>query len=161
MRHSPRCSTPTSRNCAAPTVACSRSATKALPCRSASSSRTTIAAGRARRSCASTSISATRSSEQHAWQPDHLSVELEFVHMLCWHESQAADGAAALPFQLAQADFTQRHLAAWTPTLAAQVAARAPGSLYARVTRAIADFIVADDAWQRATLVVEGPAAPG
>ena len=49
--------------------------------------------------------------EQFAWAPDHLSVELEFMHFLCFQEAEsAAAGGDALSFQLAQSDFAERHL---------------------------------------------------
>ena len=65
--------------------------------------------------------------DRFAWQPDHLSVELEFMHYLCFREAEAASEADALSFQLAQADFAERHLTAWLPLLAGNVAVLAPG----------------------------------
>jgi DMSO reductase family type II enzyme chaperone len=98
--------------------------------------------------------------EKFAWQPDHLSVELEFMHFLCFHESQASNGAEALPCQLAQADFATRHLAPWLPTMAARVHEVAADSLYARVIDAVAGFVAADAAWQLGTIdAVDAPAA--
>ena len=88
-----------------------------------------------------------------AWQPDHLSVELEFMHYLCYREAQAGETAEALSFQLAQADFSARHLAAWLPQLAANVDKLAKGSLYARVVDAVRDFVQADHEWQMGTIV--------
>lgn len=87
-------------------------------------------------------------SEPLAWQPDHLSVLLEFMHFLCWREAQASDDEAALPFQLAQADFAQRHLASWLPQWAQRVGELAEGSLYARAAQALNGFVAADVAWQ-------------
>jgi DMSO reductase family type II enzyme chaperone len=97
--------------------------------------------------------------DRFAWQPAHLSVELEFVHLLCFRESQAADPAEALPYQLAQLDFCGRHLASWVPTLAARAAARAPGSIHARALAAVAAFLEADLAWQGET--IRGDDQPG
>lgn len=94
-----------------------------------------------------------------AWQPDHLSVELEFMHYLCYREAEAGEGGDALSFQLAQADFAARHLASWVPQFAAAVDRLAGGSLYARVVAAVRDFIVADLDWQASTIVV-APAEP-
>ncbi|MCB1624185.1 MAG: molecular chaperone TorD family protein [Pseudomonadales bacterium] len=90
--------------------------------------------------------------ERHAWQPDHLSVQLEFMHFVCFRESQASREAQALPFQLAQIDFTERHLATWLPDLAARVASLAPGSVYGRAVAAVAEFVAADQAWQQTTI---------
>ena len=86
-----------------------------------------------------------------AWQPDHLSVELEFMHYLCFREASAEREADALSFQLAQADFTERHLR-WLPQLAANLDQLAPGSLYARVVEALRDFVGADHEWQLGTI---------
>lgn len=88
-----------------------------------------------------------------SWQPDHLSVQLEFMHYLCFREAEAASESDALSFQLAQADFSARHLVGWVPQLAANVDSIAAGSLYARVVAAVRDFIAADHEWQMATIV--------
>ena len=89
--------------------------------------------------------------EKFAWQPDHLSVELEFMHYLCFREAGAEREADALSFQLAQVDFTARHLR-WLPQLAANLDQLAPGSLYARVVGALRDFVLADHEWQLGTI---------
>lgn len=50
--------------------------------------------------------------EEGAEMPDHLSVELEFMHFLTHLESQAADDPESLAsLRLAQHDFIERHLA--------------------------------------------------
>jgi DMSO reductase family type II enzyme chaperone len=95
-----------------------------------------------------------------AWQPDHLSVELEFMHYLCYREAQAGDEVDALSFQLAQADFSGRHLAGWVPQLATNVDRLASGSLYARVAAAVRDFVTADQEWQMGTIVDASAGAP-
>lgn len=87
-----------------------------------------------------------------AWQSDHLSIELEFLHYLAFREADAADEAAALPFQLAQADFAARHAGAWLPAFAQDTAKAAAHSSYAPVVRAVADFVADDLAWQATTL---------
>lgn len=94
--------------------------------------------------------------DRFAWQPDHLSVELEFMHYLCYRESRSAtagDDADALSFQLAQVDFTERHLARWLPLLADSVNRVAAGSLYGRVVGVLRDFVLADLDWQQGTIV--------
>jgi DMSO reductase family type II enzyme chaperone len=95
-----------------------------------------------------------RLGDRHAWAPDHLSVELEFMHFLCYHEAQQA--ADRLSYQLAQADFTERHLQRWVPRLAAEVARLAPATLYCRVIGALGDFIARDLAWQNSTILMTG-----
>ena len=89
--------------------------------------------------------------EKFAWQPDHLSLLLEFMHYLCFRESERAEEASSC--QLAQLDFAERHLISWIPCFAAQVEVHAPGSLYARVVAALRDFLEEDFAWQTATIV--------
>lgn len=94
---------------------------------------------------------AYRLADRFAWAPDHLSVELEFMHFLCFHE--ARDSADRLSYQLAQADFAERHLCRWVPQLAGAVAKLAPDSLYCRVMAATRDFLAADLAWQASTII--------
>lgn len=94
--------------------------------------------------------------EKFSWQPDHLSVQLEFMHYLCYREAEAPNDTDALSFQLAQADFSSRHLAGWVPQLAVNVDQLAAGSLYARVVTAVRDFVAADHQWQAATIVDSG-----
>lgn len=95
-----------------------------------------------------------RLADAFAWAPDHLSVELEFVHFLCFRE--AGQDADALSYALAQLDFTERHLLRWVPGLATATATHASDHLYARVVAGIADFIRSDHAWQQSTI---GPVA--
>ena len=92
--------------------------------------------------------------EKFAWAPDHLSVQLEFMHFLCYREATADSADAALSYQLAQLDFMERHLNRWVPLLADGVAQHSPESLYARVTRTLDDFLAADFAWQSGTISV-------
>ncbi len=86
-----------------------------------------------------------------AWAPDHLSVELEFMHFLCYGEATADSDASSQ--QLAQIDFTERHLLRWVPDLARQVEKESAGSLYARVIAELAQFVAADREWQAGTIV--------
>jgi DMSO reductase family type II enzyme chaperone len=94
-----------------------------------------------------------RLADQFAWAPDHLSVELEFMHFLCFREAEQGDDV--LSYALAQLDFTERHLLRWVPALAEATATHAPDGLYARVVAGLAGFLRADHAWQQATI---GPA---
>jgi DMSO reductase family type II enzyme chaperone len=100
-----------------------------------------------------------RLDERFAWAPDHLSVELEFMHFLCYHE--ASDAGERLSWQLAQADFATRHLANWVPALAAGVARLAPGVFYSRVLAALADHVASDLAWQSSTIIEPEEASRG
>lgn len=100
-----------------------------------------------------------RLDERFAWAPDHLSVELEFMHFLCYHE--ASDAGERLSWQLAQADFAPRHLANWVPALAAGVERLAPGVFYSRVLAALADYVASDLAWQSSTIIEPQEATHG
>jgi DMSO reductase family type II enzyme chaperone len=93
--------------------------------------------------------------EDHAWAPDHASVELEFMHFLCYREGAAdADASGNAPsYQLAQLDFSTRHLVNWLPGLADTVATSAPGSLYARVLAGVSNFVQRDHEWQASTII--------
>jgi len=93
--------------------------------------------------------------ENFAWAPDHLSVELEFMHFLCYREAQQDDNQ--LSYQLAQLDFLDRHLGRWVPKLVLAVDELEPGSLYSRVLASLNAFLEGDIGWQRAT-VIENPA---
>jgi DMSO reductase family type II enzyme chaperone len=88
--------------------------------------------------------------DKFAWAPDHLSVQLEFMHFLCFREASADKDS--LSYQLAQADFLQRHLLKWTPKLIASVEANSPGSLYSSVVHILNEFLSRDYAWQDSTI---------
>jgi len=92
--------------------------------------------------------------EQFQWSPDHLSIELEFMHYLCYQEAEqsAADDGDAVSFQLAQSDFTERHLVSWVSELATKVAGQQPDGLYARLLAAMSEFLVKDYYWQQSTI---------
>jgi DMSO reductase family type II enzyme chaperone len=94
--------------------------------------------------------------ESFAWAPDHLSVELEFMHFLCFRELQmlesAADEADPLSYQLAQFDFAERHLCDWVPELATKVLQQNADGLYGRLLGALSEFLVKDYEWQAATI---------
>ena len=87
-----------------------------------------------------------RLKEERSWQPDHLSVLLEFVHFLAFKESQAAE-RDRLSYKLAQRDFVERHLLSWIAHLRERVeeSTRDP---YLRSLFAVLDrFLTVDGAW--------------
>lgn len=88
--------------------------------------------------------------QQYSWAPDHISVVLEFCHLLCYRESRAAGDR--LSFQLAQYDFVSRHLVDWPPVLADRIEKVQPGSLYAEIVRSLTLFLASDHAWQASTI---------
>lgn len=86
-----------------------------------------------------------RLGDDYAWRPDHLSVLLEFMHFLCWHESQSSDAALVAGLRAAQRDFCQRHLAWWVGDLADKVATRSDAHpLLQASLRATKDFIAVE-----------------
>ena len=86
-----------------------------------------------------------RLGDDYAWRPDHLSVLLEFMHFLSWHESQSGDAALIAGLRSAQRDFCQRHLAWWVGDLADNVATRSDAHpLLQASLRATKDFIAVE-----------------
>lgn len=86
---------------------------------------------------------------RHAWQPDHLSVLLEFMHWLCVREAastEAGDVAGSAGLRRAQADFAERHLLSWLPALVAAAGTPSRATTYAAVLRAVLQFVEADAA---------------
>lgn len=86
-----------------------------------------------------------RLGDDYAWRPDHLSVLMEFMHFLSWHESQSSDAALVAGLRAAQRDFCQRHLAWWVGDLADKVATRSDAHpLLQASLRATKDFIAVE-----------------
>ena len=93
--------------------------------------------------------------EKFAWEPDHLSIELEFMHFLCFKETQtldARDGEEASSYQLAQHDFAERHLCNWVSELAEKAVRQDSGGIYPRLLAALSEFVVKDFEWQAGTI---------
>ncbi|MGD9597014.1 MAG: molecular chaperone TorD family protein [Steroidobacteraceae bacterium] len=90
---------------------------------------------------------------QYAWAPDHLSVILEFCHLLCHREGTASEDR--LSYQLAQHDFISRHLIEWLPVFADRIDRARSGSLYAGIARSASAYLARDFAWQAGTVANE------
>ncbi|MCP4089441.1 MAG: hypothetical protein GY746_06570 [Gammaproteobacteria bacterium] len=91
--------------------------------------------------------------DNFAWSPDHLSIELEFMHFLCFQEAEMSiNDGDALSFQLAQKDFSERHLVNWVSGLAEKIIEQQPDSLYGRLVAAMSEFLVKDFEWQSSTI---------
>ena len=73
--------------------------------------------------------------------PDHITVELEFMHYLAFKESEASEsGGDVESYRRAERDFLDRQLANWLPRLQASLRSQRPlpfyralGSLAARL----------------------------
>lgn len=76
--------------------------------------------------------------------PDHLTVELEFMHFLALSEAEAPEPRWAHPFRRAQRDFLRRHLLSWTPAFTALLFRRRPPSFYRALASLAARFLEAD-----------------
>lgn len=80
-------------------------------------------------------------------RPDHVAVELEFMHILALKEAYALE--TDIPehleiCQAAQGKFLQDHLGRWIGLFAQGVAHNAPDSLYTPLAQFVADFVQAD-----------------
>lgn len=75
-------------------------------------------------------------------RPDHLLVELEFMHYLTFLEAGAGDGHEGL--RRGQQDFLSRHLARWLPALRTALAEDPEAMPYSVVVDAVVRFVGAD-----------------
>jgi DMSO reductase family type II enzyme chaperone len=74
--------------------------------------------------------------------PDHLTIELEFMHFLTFLEASNPETARGVV--LGESDFLARHLAAWMPRLCQTLAERSTDSVYHRIAHLLRDFVSAD-----------------
>ena len=84
-------------------------------------------------------------------QPDHLCVELEFMHYLAFKEAAAlTSGGEARGLALAQEDFLARHLIRWLPKVVALLESRPDTpAFYGALVAITSAFCRADLAWLR------------
>ena len=77
--------------------------------------------------------------------PDHITIELEFMHFVIFREVAALhhqrDRASYLR---AERDFLERHLCAWVPRLAERLRRQQPPAFYGALTRLAEAFLAAD-----------------
>ncbi len=74
--------------------------------------------------------------------PDHLTVELEFMHYLTFKEAEArAAGGDVESYLRAQKDFLDRHLVSWLPQLAAKLRQQRPAPFYRALGGLAARFV--------------------
>lgn len=86
------------------------------------------------------------------WAPDHLAVELEFLHLLAFAESNAKEPGEAQSYQRAQIDFLARHPLTWVPPLMAEVQRRSPEPYWCVVFDNLVRFLCDDHAFQQRNL---------
>ncbi|MBI2060959.1 MAG: molecular chaperone TorD family protein [Nitrospirae bacterium] len=84
--------------------------------------------------------------------PDHLTVELEFMHFLSFQEAQApADPESIQSLRHAQSDFLDRQPVRWLPLLAKKLAGQKPPPFYATLVEMTERFMKQDLGYLRAT----------
>ncbi|MEJ2155682.1 MAG: molecular chaperone TorD family protein [Desulfobacteraceae bacterium] len=79
--------------------------------------------------------------------PDHIGVELEFMHHLCMAEAEAwqnLDPAKARESVCHQKRFLEEHLLIWVPSFCEKVVRRAQMSFYRFIAHLTRDFIFSD-----------------
>ena len=88
--------------------------------------------------------------EKYEWQMDHLSIELEFMYFLCVQEHNITEDR--LSYQLAQFDFSTRHLNNWIPNFQNTLKRISPDDLYTKIVVELSKFIENDIEWQLGTI---------
>ncbi|HYA36026.1 MAG TPA: molecular chaperone TorD family protein [Candidatus Binataceae bacterium] len=86
--------------------------------------------------------------EQDRELPDHITVELEFMHYLAYREALALErGNDPMSYRRAQADFIRRHLGAWVPVMGGKLVAEKPIPFFAALVDLTAQILRADLAY--------------
>lgn len=83
----------------------------------------------------------TSSGTLREW-PDHIAVELEFMHYLIWLDAQPGSNKEAL--RLAQKDFLAHHLGHWTEPLAVRLKEKSAPQPWPHIAKLLADFVAAE-----------------
>ena len=77
--------------------------------------------------------------------PDHITIELEFMHFLTFREVATLHHRQDRTSYLrAERDFLERHLCAWVPRLGERLRRQQPHPFYAALTRLAEAFLAAD-----------------
>ncbi len=95
--------------------------------------------------------------EERQWAPDHLSIQLEFMHFLSFKESEEVHPEKPASYRLAQRDFLERHLYNWFPEILGGVRRHGRGAYWIAVFQALGLFLPADAAWLRETVTEARP----
>ncbi len=82
--------------------------------------------------------------EERQWAPDHLAIQLEFLHFLAFRESREQDPDGATSYRLAQRDFLERHLCRWFPEVLDGVRRHAEEPYWRALFEALGAFIGTD-----------------
>jgi DMSO reductase family type II enzyme chaperone len=74
--------------------------------------------------------------------PDHITVELEFMHFLTYKEAEAGqNGGDPESFRRAERDFLDRHLGKWVPVLRQKLVECQPLPFFGRLVAWTEDFL--------------------
>jgi DMSO reductase family type II enzyme chaperone len=85
--------------------------------------------------------------------PDHITVELEFMHYLTYKEAEAhQNGADQGSYQRAEKDFVERHLGKWVPVLHQKLAGCQPLPFFADLVAWTEDFLGRDRQYLKSIL---------
>jgi len=88
--------------------------------------------------------------EKYQWQMDHWSIELEFMYFLCFQEHNSTEDR--LSYQLAQLDFSTRHLINWVPNFQKTLKRISSDDMYTKIVVELNKFIEDDIEWQLGTI---------
>ena len=81
--------------------------------------------------------------------PDHIAVELEFLHYSAWKEHEAletGDAAATTRRRVDQLEFLRGQLLRWLPAFCAEVGTHAQTPAYVALAEFVGSFVPADEA---------------
>ncbi len=87
--------------------------------------------------------------EERQWAPDHLCVQLEFLHFLAFRESREEDPEKIASYRLAQRDFLERHPCRWFPEVLAGVQAHCQEPYWQALFESTAAFLHSEAIWNR------------
>lgn len=80
--------------------------------------------------------------------PDHIGIQLEFLHYLTFMEAGAPDDAVNV-YVAAENDFLERHLAEWIPKFSDKLRATAEGTPYGPLAKVLAQFVEVETEFNR------------
>ncbi len=91
-------------------------------------------------------------SDKFAWAPDHVSVLLEFMQLLCMKEAATTHDAEVESIARAQLDFLDRHIVSWLPMSIGRLTKDDQTSYYSRIFAALWAFLEKDRIWNHETV---------
>lgn len=86
--------------------------------------------------------------------PDHIGIQLEFLHYLTFLEAGAPDDLAD-NYVAAEADFLEKHVAEWVPKFSAKLGSMAEDTVYGTLAQVLEQFVEGDAEFNRARRIVQ------